>query len=346
MTRLIALIAAAALIAGGAMLVYASGESGPSGTDTAVAHDATLAGDGASARSSQSLGSCAVLPSNDAFHQDVSGLDVAANSAAIIGRADGSDLHPDFGANPHYGIPYAVVGPSQRKIAVHIRRGSGYPGQSDKGRRPIPPKAKIEGGKHSNDDRHTLVVQRAKNGGSCKLTELYRAKYDGGKGHRWSADQVSAFNLGKELPQRPKGWTSADAAGLPILPGLVRYGEVKNGLVDHAIRITFGETRAAYRSPATHFASDSCSSNLPAMGDRLRLKSDYPIASMSHDSKVIATALKTYGAIVADNGSDFYISGSTDGRWKDSHLDGLRDIPGSAFEVLDTGQPLTLSSGC
>jgi hypothetical protein len=345
MKQLLALAGAVASVGAGALLVSASGGSGPSQTDAAVAHDAALAGS-VSARSSQSLGGCSVLPSSDAFHQDVSGLDVAGNSAAIVGRVDASDLHPDFGHNPHYGIPYAVVGPSQRRIAVHIRRGSGYPGQSDKGRRPIPPKAKIEGGKHSNDDRHTLVVQRAKNGGSCKLTELYHAKYDGGKGHRWSADQVSAFNLGKDLPQRPKGWTSADAAGLAILPGLVRYDEVKNGLVDHAIRITFGETRAGYRSPATHFASDSCSSKLPAMGDRLRLKPDYPIGSMSHDSKTIATALKKYGAIVADNGSDFYISGSTDSRWKDSHLDGLRDIPGSAFQVLDTGQPLTLSSSC
>lgn len=306
--------------------------------------EASIAPTGPLARGSQSLAQCTVLPPGDAFHQDVSGLDVADNSGAVIGRVDGSDLHPDFGANPHYGIPYTVVGASQRKVAVHVRRGSGYPGQSDKGKRPIPPKAKIEGGKRSNGDRHTLVVQRGS--GGCKLTELYRARYDGGKGHRWSADQVSAFDLNQSLPQRPKGWTSADAAGLPILPGLVRYEEVKKGEIDHAIRITFAKTRAAYRAPATHFASDACSSKLPAMGDRLRLKASYPIGSMSHDSKVIATALKKYGAIVADNGSDFYISGSTDSRWKDSRLDGLRDIPGSAFQLLDTGRPLTFSSAC
>ena len=318
------------LIAGGLICVLAIG-GGP-------------AGGAATGARGQSLQGCSLLPGDDAFHQQVSGLDVSAESNSILKRIDGSPLHPDFGSNPHYGIPYTVVGAGQRKVKVHVRRGSGVPSESDKGRQPIPPKAKIEGGKHSKGDRHTLVVQRRD--GGCKLIELYRAKYDGGKGHRWSSDQMSVFDLGEKLPQRPQGWTSADAAGLPILPGLVRRGEVRSGEIDHAIRITFAETRAAYRSPATHFASDRCSSKLPAMGDRLRLKDGYSLDGMSSDSKVVATALKRYGAIVADNGSDFYISGATDRRWNDNRLNDLKDIPGKAFEFVDTGESLVKSSGC
>jgi hypothetical protein len=298
-------------------------------------------------RGSQALGGCALLPHDDAFHRKVTKLKALKGSSKMIAAIGGSNpLHPDFGRNPHYGIPYTVVGPGQRDVKVRVRRGSGYPGQSDKGKQPIPPNAKIEGGKRSNGDRHTLVVQRGKGGKPCKLTELYRAKYDGGNGHRWSADQLSVFNLSHKLPQRPRGWTSADAAGLPILPGLVRYGEVRAGRVNHAIRITFDQTRAAYRLPATHFASDSCSAKLPAMGDRLRLKRGFSLSGFSHDSRAIATALKRYGAIVADNGSDFYIGGATDGRWNDDHLNDLKGIPGRAFQFVDTGKRLIKSGSC
>lgn len=297
-------------------------------------------------KGSQSLGGCKLLPHADALHRKVTGLDVAQDSGSIIGRIGRAHLHPDFGSNPNYGIPYAVVGKSQRDVRVHVRRGSGYPDESDRGRQPIPPNARIEGGKHSSGDRHTLVVSHRNHGRGCKLIELYRARYAGGHSHRWSADQVGVFDLGRKLPQRPRGWTSADAAGLPILPGLVRYGEVRSGRIDHAIRITFDRTRAAYRAPARHFASGSCSPKLPAMGDRLRLKRRYSLAGMSGDSKVVAQALKRYGAIVADNGSNFYISGSTDIRWKDSRLDDLKSIPGSAFQFVNTGERLVRASFC
>ncbi len=283
------------------------------------------------------LGGCELLPSADAFHQDVSGLPQAGNSEAVIDRilADGGDhLHPDFGSNPDYGIPYEVVGPGQKRVRVKIRA---YPHESDGGRQPIPRNARVEGGRRSDGDRHVLVVQRRNP--DCRLIELYRA-FPRKRG-RWRADQVSVFDLGDELPQRPDGWTSADAAGLPILPGLVRYREVKRGEVDHAIRMTFERTRRAYLSPATHYASEECGPNLPPMGMRLRLEDGYPLDGLSASARTIAEALKAYGAIVADNGSNFFITGASDRRWADGELNDLKEIPGGAFEVVNTGAELT-----
>jgi hypothetical protein len=287
-------------------------------------------------------GGCEILPQTDAFHQDVSGLDEAGNSDAVIDRilADGGDaLHPDFGSNPNYGIPFSVVPADQRQVPVKIKA---YPDQSDPGPHPIPKKARIEGGRHSNGDRHVLVVEQDSNDtdAACRLIELYRA-FPPKKGKPWRADQASVFDLGQNLPQRPDGWTSADAAGLPILPGLVRYNEVEAGFIDHAIRITFDRTRRAYLSPASHFASEECGATLPPMGMRLRLRGGYELEGMSPESRTIAQALKTYGAIVADNGSNFYITGASDSRWNDDALSDLKEIPGSAFEVVDTGAELT-----
>lgn len=291
----------------------------------------------------QRLAGCRILPPSDAFHRKVNKLEVASYSKSIIDRVGGSDLHPDFGSNPHYGIPYAVVAHGQRKVPVKIKL---YRSQSDRGRRPIPRTAGIEGGQSSHGDRHTLVVRRGKGRKPCQLIELYHARYLGGPKHRWSADQVSVFNLGKRLPQRPETWTSADAAGLPILPGLVRYGEVRSGRIDHALRITFGETRSAYRHPATHQASDICAANRPPMGDRVRLRPGYGIGGIHGGAHVIAKALKVYGGIVADNGSDFYITGAKDRRWNDENLNQLKDIPGSAFQFVRSGAKLHLASHC
>jgi hypothetical protein len=269
-------------------------------------------------------------------------MDEAENSEAVIDRilADGGDnLHPDFGSNPRYGIPFEVVGAAKRRVPVRIRA---YPDESDPGPHPIPRDARIEGGRRSDGDRHVLVLERdgADPDESCRLIELYRA-FPPKDGKPWRADQASVFDLGSELPQRPAGWTSADAAGLPILPGLVRYGEVERGFVDHAIRITFERTRRAYLSPATHYASDECGAALPAMGMRLRLRAGYPLEGMSDEARTIVQALKTYGAIVADNGSNFFITGASDPRWDDDALADLKDIPGDAFEVVDTGAELT-----
>lgn len=299
---------------------------------------------GVAARSDTS--GCELLPPGDAFHQPVDTLDAAANSDAVIARilADGGDrLHPDFGSNPRYGIPFEVVGPRKQRVPVRIRA---YPDESDRGRQPIPRDARIEGGRRSDGDRHVLVLQRdgADANDDCRLIELYRAFPRRGKRNRWRADQVSVFDLGEKLPQRPLGWTSADAAGLPILPGLVRRSEVRAGEIGHAIRITFERTRRAYALPATHWASDECGPNLPPMGMRLRLEGGYPLAGMSADARVIAEALKRYGAIVADNGSNFYITGASSRGWDDEALGDLKDIPGDAFEVVDTGAPV--ADGC
>jgi hypothetical protein len=288
------------------------------------------------------LGGCKLLPRGDAFHRDVSGLPEAGNSEAVIDRilADGGDhLHPDFGSNPHYGIPYAVVGARKRRVRVRI---VAYPGESDRGRHPIPRRAPVEGGRRSDGDRHVLVLQRdgRDRDDDCRLIELYRAfKRPGSR--RWRADQASVFDLGRRLPQRPDGWTSADAAGLPILPGLVRYREVKAGRIKHAIRMTVERTRRAYLSPATHFASEECGATLPPMGMRLRLGSGYPLGDMTGPARVVGRALKTYGAIIADNGSNFFISGASDRRWNDEALNDLKSIPGDAFEVVATGAELT-----
>lgn len=282
---------------------------------------------------------CATFPAADGFNRDVSAAAVAAGSDRIIERidADGGDfIHPDFGSDPRYGIPYVVVPAAQP--GVPIRFGA-YGDESDPGPYPVPPGAPIEGGRRSDGDRHVLVVRRPRSpGGDCRLFELYRGRELGGAGNAWSADSGATFDLGAPLAgQRPDGWTSADAAGLPIYPGLVTYEEVQSGEIDHAIRVTFERTRRGYVSPATHYASDSCHPDRPPMGLRLRLDGGYDISALTGAARVIAVALKRYGLIVADNGSNWFISGSTDRRWDDEDLDQLKSIPGTAFEVVEPG---------
>jgi len=284
---------------------------------------------------------CEAFPPADEFNRDISGAAVAANSNSIIDRinADGDDfLHPDFGSNLRYGIPYTVVPADQPTVPIKY---VAYGDQSDPGPFPVPPGAPVEGGPRGDGDRHMLVVRRPSvPGGDCDLFELYRAFERGNSRNSWRADSGSIFDLGEPLlGQRPDGWTSADAAGLPIYPGLVTYEEVQSGVIDHAIRITFDETRRGYFPPATHYASDSCNPNRPSMGLRMRLSDDYDVAGMTGQAKVIATALRDYGVIVADNGSNWYISGSTDRRWNDNNLNQLKDIPGDAFEVVQPTTP-------
>ncbi len=279
---------------------------------------------------------CAILPASDEFNRDISSAPLHPRSAQIVAEinsAGGTELHPDFGSNPDYGIPYVVVPHAQPGVPI---RFTAYGDESDKGPYPVPPGAPVEGGKRADGDRHVLVVRQPSSpGGPCTLFELYRA-FERGRG--WSADSAALFDLGAPLAgQRPDGWTSADAAGLPIYPGLVTYEEVQSGEIDHAIRVTFEETRRGYVSPATHYASDSCDPNLPAMGMRLRLRGGYDLGGFGGDARVIATALKRYGMIVADNGSNWFISGSTDRRWDDANLNQLKEIPGSAFEVVRSG---------
>ena len=215
-----------------------------------------------------------------------------------------------------------------------------YPGESDFGRAPIPPHARRENG----SDRHVLVLQR----GTCDLFEMFGARYVGGHGHRWKAASTAKFNL-HSTKLRHDGWTSADAAGLPILPGLVRYGEVKRGNVRHAIRATFSETREAYIHPATHSASDQCARDLPPMGLRMRLSQSYYESNLHRfpkgsQSRVIFTALYHYGIINADNGgpgSNWFITGASSKGWRDGDLNRLKSVPGTAFVVVRSQAGIT-----
>jgi hypothetical protein len=269
------------------------------------------------------------LPDEAAWNQDVSHAPVAANSAATIAYIDshgGNFLHPDFGSPRSYGFPYAVVGAGQPELPIHY---TAYGDESDRGPFPIPAGAPVEGGDHSDGDRHVLVVDRS----SCTLFELYRAFARPGPHPRWNADSGVKWDL-SSTALRPDSWTSADAAGLPIFPGLVRYDEAASGHIDHAIRVTFDSTRNAWVHPASHCAGDTANPAAPAMGTRLRLRPGYGLGRFGGAAKTIAEAMKHYGMIVADNGSNWYFSGSSDRRWDDENLDRLKGIPGRAFQVV------------
>jgi hypothetical protein len=289
------------------------------------------------------LGSCQVFPqppaslsprapslaTEAAWNQDISKAPRDPHSAAVIAYIDshgGDHLHPDFGSPREYGFPYSVVSAGQRRLPIHY---TAYGDESDPGPFPVPAKAPVEGGNGSDGDRHVLVVDRS----SCRLYELYRAFYVAKPHPHWNADSGTEWNLAS-AKRRPDSWTSADAAGLPIFPGLVRYDEVAAGHLDHAIRVTFDSTRSAWVHPAGHCAGDTSDRDAPAMGTRLRLKAGYGLAGFSGAARTIATAMKRYGLIVADNGSNWYFSGSSDRRWDDENLDQLKRIPGSDFEVV------------
>jgi hypothetical protein len=273
-------------------------------------------------------GRCLVFPASSPWHKNVAKLPVSPRSSAYIAAIGaGLDLHPDFGSNLTYGIPYAVVPAGQPKVPIHF---TAYGDESDKGPYPIPPGAPVEGGSSATGDRHVLVVQA----GACRLYELYSA-YPNANGS-WNAASGAVFNL-RTNHLRPDGWTSADAAGLPIFAGLIRYDEIRRGRIDHAIRFTAPRTQAGFIHPATHFASSSSDPDLPPMGLRLRLKASFDISHFPRVARIILRAMKTYGLILADNGSPWYFQGATDPRWDDNALDTLKTVPGSAFEVVQTG---------
>ena len=274
------------------------------------------------------------LPTEAAWNQDVSRAPVAPRSAATIAYIDahgGNFLHPDFGSPRAYGFPYTVVGAGQRKLPIHY---TAYGEESDPGPFPVPATAPVEGGARSDGDRHVLVVDRF----TCTLFELYRAFPVRRGAPRWNADSGARWDL-RSAARRPDSWTSADAAGLPIFPGLLRYDEVAAGHVDHAIRVTFESTRDAWVHPASHCAGDTGDPRAPAMGTRLRLKRRYGIGGLHGAARAIAEALKRYGLIVADSGSNWFFGGSSDRRWDDENLDQLKRIPGGAFEVVKSASP-------
>jgi hypothetical protein len=275
------------------------------------------------------IGGCPVLPADNAWNTSIVAAPIHANSDAIVSTilANGGDfLHPDFGENPDYGIPYVVVPASEPRVPITY---DAYGGESDPGPFPIPQNAPIEGGPAATGDRHVIAVQQ----GTCELFELFDARPTA---TGWIAASGARFDL-RSNALRPLGWTSADAAGLPIFPGLVRYEEVTSGRIRHAIRITFSRTRAGYILPATHFASSRTDPNLPPMGLRLRLRSDYDVSGLTGQARVIAVAMQQYGVIVADNGSNWFFQGAPSPGWNDDDLNQLKSVPGSAFEVVDTG---------
>ena len=274
---------------------------------------------------------CTVFPPDNPWNQQVASLPVAPNSDTLvrsIGRS--APVHPDFGSGlwegGPIGIPFTTVGPRQRKVPVTFE----YAGESDGRRYPVPRNAPIEGGRAADGDRHVIVVDRKR----CRLYELYAAHPVAG-GRSWRAGSGAIWSL-RSNKLRPAGWTSADAAGLPILPGLARYEEVRRGEIDHALRFTAPETRRAYVYPARHFASSSTSPDLPPMGLRVRLRASFDTSGFGKQARVVLRALKRYGMLLADNGSPWYISGAPSRAWDNDDLHGLRRVRGSDFEVVDT----------
>ncbi len=284
------------------------------------------------------VGGCQIFPSpppsgptgNNWWNTDVTNYPLDPNSANYIASLPGN-LHPDFGHEAYYGIPFNVVPANQPKVRVTFT----YASSSNPGPYPIPPKAQIEGYPlYHTGDLHVLVLQK----GTCKLYEMWNShEYDGGK--YWTAGSGAEFNLASNK-LRPNGWTSADAAGLPIFPALIKCAEVKAGAINHALRVTFGQTQAGFIHPATHYASNSTNPNMPPMGLRLRLKASYDISHFNRVSQIILTAMKHYGMFVADNGSNWFFQGEGGKAakcWNDNQLDQLKGVPGSAFEVVETG---------
>jgi len=278
---------------------------------------------------SPQVAECAVFPADNVWNTPVDTLPVDANSDAYIATI-GADahVHADFGSGTWeggpIGIPYVDVPGTQPFVDVTFD----YTDESDAGPYPIPPAAPIEGGPESDGDRHVLVVDRD----NCILYELFHAfpQPDGS----WEAGSGAIFDLGSHA-LRPAGWTSADAAGLPILPGLARYDEVAEGEIRHALRFTSSSTRRAYVWPARHFAPYHEEPSSPPMGQRFRLRADFDISDFSPEVQVILKALKKYGMILADNGSSWYISGAPDERWDNDALHELHQVKGSDFEAVD-----------
>jgi len=284
---------------------------------------------------------CGVFPADNIWNTPIDNLPLDPNSAAYIDTiGPNSGLHPDFGSgdwppgsDSPIGIPYITVPGTQPKVEVSFD----YSDESDRGPYPIPADAPIEGGPDSSGDRHVLVIDT----GNCMLYELFDAFPQ--PGGSWYAGSGAIFDL-KSDKLRPARWTSADAAGLPIFPGLVRYDEVASGEIRHALRFTVPQTRRAYVWPARHYASDLTEKKYPPMGQRFRLKAEFDISKFSPQTRVILFALKRYGIILADNGSSWYISGAPDARWNNDVLHELSQVAGSNFEAVDVSSLMVSSN--
>ena len=270
------------------------------------------------------IGSCPILPSSNVWNRRVDTLPVRPDSATLMNRMGLTKyVHPDFGTFAGYGIPVNAVTRATPRSTVTFQ----WPSESDAGPYPIPASPKIEGA-GAVGDRHILMLDT----GACRLWELFAAEKTASG---WRAGSGAIFDL-RSNALRPDGWTSADAAGLPIYPGLARYEEVAAGVIAHALRFTVPETRAAHIYPARHHASSLTGTSYPPMGLRLRLKAGVNISGFGPQSRVILLALKRYGMILADNGSAYYVSGAPHPSWDDDDLHDLHAITGSMLEVVDT----------
>jgi len=278
---------------------------------------------------SPQLDGCQVFPDDNIWNTPVDAMPVDPNSDSYIATiGETAYVHPDFGTvweGAPIGIPWISVPGDQSRVPVTFL----YSDESDPGPYPVPADAPIEGGPASDGDRHVLVVDRD----ACVLYEMYYA-FPVDAGASWNAGSGAVFDL-KSNALRPSGWTSADAAGLPILPGLVRFEEVMSGEIRHALRFTVPETQKAFVWPARHYASSQTGSQYPPMGQRFRLRADFDQSGFPAEVQVILTALKKYGMILADNGSALYISGVPDPRWSDDDLRELRQVTASDFEAVD-----------
>jgi len=287
-----------------------------------------------SAGQTPSLNGFVPFSSSSLWNTDISSAPLDPNSNSIISNWVGAaNVHPDWGNDPSYGIPYVVVSGTQSLVGINL---NAYGDESDPGPMPVPASAPVEGGSSSTGDRHVLVLDN----GNCFLYELYNSSMN--SDGSWNADSTAVWDLlGNE--QRPYTWTSADAAGLPIFPGLVRYDEVASGKIQHALRFTLPKTSAAFTPPASHYAANTNDPTAPPMGMRLRLKSSYNISAFSTQMQVILTAMQHYGLILADNGSSLFVTGVSDSRWG-SDLDSLKTVPASAFEVVQMNPVYTGSN--
>jgi hypothetical protein len=273
---------------------------------------------------------CPVFPVSNPWNARVDALPVAADSDALVASIGATaSVHADFGSGLWDGGPIGIPITYATKTTPRMRVRFDYADESDRGPYPIPKTVAIEGGRGSAGDRHALIVDSS----SCKLYELYALYPTAGGG--WKAGSGAIWSLTSNR-LRPAGWTSADAAGLPILPGLARWDEVARGRIDHALRFTAARTRRAYIWPARHFASSATDPSLPPMGLRVRLKASFDISGFPRQSRIVLQALKTYGMILADNGSSWFVSGAPDRHWSNDDLHSMGRVKGSDFEVVDT----------
>ncbi|MEA2645240.1 MAG: hypothetical protein QOE92_323 [Chloroflexota bacterium] len=284
----------------------------------------------APAAAAPSVGGCPVYPADNVWNTDISGLPVHARSAAWTAGMGGASkhLHPDFGSSGDpsapYGIPFTVVPGSHPKVPVSFD----YSDESDPGPYPLGSDTPIEGGANADGDRHALMIDSS----TCRLYELYDTHYSAGGS---TAGSGAVFDLRANGPLRPSSWTSADAAGLPIFPGLLRLEEVNAGSVNHAIRFTANRTDRSFIWPARHQAGAANDPSLPPMGARFRLRASYDTSHVRPDTRAVLEAMKHYGMILADNGSDWYFTGAASNSWNDDMLDQLKAVPASAFDAID-----------